>query len=74
MKALHIPILFKKDEWDEIVSPDLPGSDQWTTSIYSKHASAIVNGTDTSFQWSKSAECSTGQSRGRQQGLFCCWT
>ena len=27
--------------------PDLPGSDQWTTSIYSKHASAIVKCTDT---------------------------
>ena len=31
-----------------MVFPDLPGSDQWTTSIYSKYASAIAKGTDTS--------------------------
>ena len=30
-----------------IVVPDLPGSDQWTANIYSKHASAIAKGTDT---------------------------
>ena len=29
-----------------IAFPDLPGSDQWTTSIYSNHASAIAKGTD----------------------------
>ena len=36
------------------------------------HASAIAKGTDTLFQWSRSAECSTSQNRGRKQGLFCC--
>ena len=34
----------------QIVFHDLSGSDQWQPSIYSKHASAITKGTDTSFQ------------------------
>ena len=38
----HITPLLKSLHW----FPDLPGSDQWTTSIYSKHASAIAKGTD----------------------------
>ena len=37
--------------------------------VYSKHASAIAKGTETSLQWFRSAACSTGQNCGWQQGL-----
>ena len=39
---------------NQIVYPDLSGSDQWTTSVHSKHASGIAKGTDTQISfWKK---------------------
>ena len=45
----------------------------WPTRLWPVDSQYIFE-TRFSHQWSRSAECSTGQSRGRQKGIFSCWT